>query len=74
LYNQKNNVPPHTKVCGLIGTCFLDEGNSFEFPALKIKVIFSDPKLKPVSYDPILKNGVLIYGQNKTFSTNPKPL
>ena len=45
--NQKNNVPPHTKVCGLNGTCFLD-----------------DPKLKPVSYDPILKNGVLIYGHN----------
>ena len=22
--NQKNNVPPHTKVWGLIGTCFLD--------------------------------------------------
>ena len=45
--NQKNNVPPHTKVCGLNGTCFLD-----------------DPKLKPVSYDPILKKGVLIYGHN----------
>jgi len=44
---QKNNVPPHTKVCGLIGTCFLD-----------------DPKLKPVSHNPILKNGVLIYGHN----------
>ncbi len=46
--NQKNNVPPHTKVCGLNGTCLLD-----------------DPKLKPVSYDPILKNGVLIYGHNE---------
>src|SRR3989344_7529675 len=45
---QKNNVPPHTKVCGLIGTCFLDA-----------------PKLKPVSYDFILKNGVLIYGHDK---------
>ena len=22
--NQKNNVPPHLKRCGLIGTCFLD--------------------------------------------------
>jgi len=24
LINQKNNVPPHTKVYGLIGTCFSD--------------------------------------------------
>ena len=40
-------MPSHTKVCGLNGTCFLD-----------------DPKLKPVSYDSILKNGVLIYGHN----------
>ena len=23
--NQKNNGPPHTKVCGLIGPCFLDD-------------------------------------------------
>ena len=23
--NQKNNEPPHTKVCGLIGPCFLDD-------------------------------------------------
>lgn len=22
--NQKNNVLPHTKLCGLIDTCFLD--------------------------------------------------
>ena len=45
-------MPPHTKVCGLIGTCFLD-----------------DPKLKPVSHNPILKNGVLIYGHNKECPT-----
>jgi hypothetical protein len=36
-------------MCGLFGG-FLDEGNSFEFPALKIKSIFSDPKLKPLNY------------------------
>jgi hypothetical protein len=41
---------------------FRDEGNSLEFPALKIDLIFSDPKLKPVSYSSILKNWVLIYG------------
>ena len=45
--NQKNNVPPHIKVYGLNGTCFLD-----------------DPKLKPVNYNPLLKDGVLIYGHN----------
>ena len=33
---------------------------------LKIGTCFlDDPKLKPVSYDSILENGVLIYGQNK---------
>ncbi len=53
--HQKNNVPPHIKVCGLNGTCFLD-----------------DPKLKPVSSEPILKNEVLIYG-HKTYKFNPKP-
>jgi hypothetical protein len=30
------------------GTCFLDEGNSNEFPALKIILIFSDPRFKIV--------------------------
>ncbi|MDO8516897.1 MAG: adenylyltransferase/cytidyltransferase family protein [Nanoarchaeota archaeon] len=34
---------------------FLDEGNSSEFPALKIKQIFSDLKLKPVSLQPNYK-------------------
>jgi len=29
---------------------FLDEGNSYEFPALKINKIFSDPKLKKEKY------------------------
>jgi hypothetical protein len=32
-------------------------------------IIFScDPKLKPVSYDPILKKGVLIYGHKQKFN------
>jgi len=28
---------------------FLDKGNSYEFPALKIESIFSDPKLKQIN-------------------------
>jgi len=50
------------------GTCFLDaKKNFYGFSSTKnsFKEFLSDPKLKPVSYDPLPKNGVLIYGHNK---------
>ncbi len=60
-FYEKNNVPPHTKVCGLNGTYFLDarkNHKSFFCTENSFNEFSCDPKLKLVSYDPIIYNGV----------------
>lgn len=54
---------------------FINQKVPFVYHTLKGVVcswgLLDDPKLKPVSYDPILKKEVLIYGHNDNVETIP---